>query len=175
MLEIGVAHGGSLGSQDDPKFLRDVAAEMTELDVVLDDGSHIGRHQRAIFDVLFPLLWEGGIYIIEDVCTSYGPHWEGGRHRRGTIIEFLKDKVDDIHIDYQKKGINNAAVMTDIESIQFFDSIVAIRKHKHLPRYQAMVPPSDVLFLFCRKTCGSLYRRSRSLFAYPEVAAIRDR
>jgi cephalosporin hydroxylase len=180
ILEIGVAHGGSLalwrkflgdeavifgididpkcaafdgssgsvriGSQDDPKFLRDVAAEMKGLDVVLDDGSHIGRHQRASFDVLFPLLSEGGIYVIEDICTSYWPHWDGGLKRRGTIIEFLKDKVDDIHIHYQKKGINNAAGMTDIESIQFFDSIAAIRKRKQLPRYQVMVPPSDVLF-----------------------------
>jgi hypothetical protein len=58
----------------------------------------------------------------------------------------LKDKVDDIHIHYQKKGMNNAAGMTDIESIQFFDSIAAIRKRKQLPRYQVMVPPSDVLF-----------------------------
>ena len=65
-----------IGSQDDPKFLRDVAAEMKGIDVVLDDGSHVGRHQRASFDVLFPLLSDGGIYIIEDVCTSYWPHWE---------------------------------------------------------------------------------------------------
>jgi cephalosporin hydroxylase len=135
-----------IGSQDDPKFLRDVAAEMRGLDVVLDDGSHIGRHQRASFDVLFPLLSEGGIYIIEDICSSYWPHWEGGRNRRGTIIEFLKGKVDDIHIHYQKKGMNNATDMTDIESIQFFDSIAAIRKRKQLPRYQVMVPPSDELF-----------------------------
>ena len=53
-----------IGSQDDPKFLRDVAAEMKGIDVVLDDGSHIGRHQRASFDVLFPLLSDGGIYIM---------------------------------------------------------------------------------------------------------------
>ncbi len=180
MLEIGVAHGGSLelwrkflgdeavifgididpkcvaydggggrvriGSQDDPKFLRDVAAEMKGLDVVLDDGSHVGRHQIASFDVLFPLLSDGGLYIIEDVCSSYWPHWEGGRNRRGTIIEYLKNKVDDMHNHYQKKGLNKPADMTDMESIQFFDSIVAIRKRKQLPRYQVMVPPSDELF-----------------------------
>ncbi len=135
-----------IGSQDDPKFLRDVAAEMKGLDVVLDDGSHVGRHQRASFDVLFPLLNDGGIYIIEDVCTSYWPHWEGGRNRRGTIIEYLKDKVDEMHNHYQTKGMNNLANMTNMESIEFFDSIVAIRKRKQLPRNQVMVPPSDVLF-----------------------------
>jgi len=42
--------------------------------------------------------------------------------------------------------MNNSADMTDIESIQFFDSIVAIRKRKQLARYQVMVPPSDELF-----------------------------
>jgi cephalosporin hydroxylase len=180
MLEIGVAHGGSLGlwrkllgsdavifgidinpecaafdgdsgsvrigSQDDPEFLRKVVAEMKGLNVVLDDGSHIGRHQRASFDVLFPLVEDGGLYMIEDVCSSYWPHWEGGRKRRGTIIEFLKDKVDDLHIHYQKMGLNNAEDMTNIESIQFFDSLVAIRKHRQLPKYHAMVPPSDELF-----------------------------
>jgi hypothetical protein len=117
----------------------------------LDDGSHIGRHQRASFDVLFPLVEDGGLYIIEDVCCSYWPHSEGGRKRRGTIIEFLKDKVDDLHIHYQKMGLNNAEDMTNIESIQFFDSLIAIRKRRQLPRYHAMVPPSDELFYVPQK------------------------
>jgi cephalosporin hydroxylase len=141
-----------IGSQEDPKFMRNVVAEMTGLDVVLDDGSHICRHQRASFDVLFPLLAEGGLYIIEDICSSYWPHWEGGYKRRGTIIEFLKDKVDDIHIHYQKKGLNSAENMPNIESIQFFDSLAAIRKRKQLPRYHAMMPPSDVFFPVRQKT-----------------------
>lgn len=34
-----------IGSQDDPAFLRRVVAEMGGVDIVLDDGSHIAKHQ----------------------------------------------------------------------------------------------------------------------------------
>ena len=60
-----------IGSQDDPQFLRSIVAEMGGIDVVLDDGSHIASHQRASFDLLFPLLSDGGHYIVEDMHTAY--------------------------------------------------------------------------------------------------------
>src|SRR5476651_2122163 len=41
---------------------------------------------------------------------------------------------------YQRKGLNDAASMPNIESIQFFDSIAVVRKRKQLPRYHVMVP-----------------------------------
>jgi hypothetical protein len=129
-----------IGSQDDPKFLRSVVAEMGGIDVVLDDGSHIARHQRVSFDVLFPLLAEGGIYIIEDMHTAYWAGFEGGLRRKGTAVEFLKDKVDEIHRHYVKTGLNNAESMPDIESIQFFDSIAVIRKRKQIPRFHVKSP-----------------------------------
>ncbi len=38
-----------IGSQDDPEFLARVVGEMGGLDVVLDDGCHLGRYQIASF------------------------------------------------------------------------------------------------------------------------------
>jgi hypothetical protein len=35
-------------------------------DLILDDGDHRAKAQRAAFEVLFPLLGRDGIYIIED-------------------------------------------------------------------------------------------------------------
>jgi hypothetical protein len=132
-----------IGSQDDPQFLRSVVSEMGGIDVVLDDGSHVASHQRASFNVLFPLLSEGGLYIIEDMHTAYWPSFEGGLKRRGTAVEFLKDKIDEIHMHYRTKGLNTVASMPNIESIQFFDSIAVVRKRKQLPRYHVMVPSPD--------------------------------
>ena len=109
-------------------------------------GSHIGRHQRASFETLFPLVSDGELYIIEDVSSSYWPHWEGGLRRRGTIIEFMKGKIDEIHAHYQKRGLNTAESIPEIESIQFINSMIAVRKRRQLPRRMAMMPPSDVLF-----------------------------
>jgi cephalosporin hydroxylase len=129
-----------IGSQDDPQFLRSVITEMGGIDIVLDDGSHIASHQRASFDVLFPLLSEGGLYVIEDMHTAYWPGFEGGLKRQGTAVEFLKDKVDDIHKHYFKNGFNNVESMSDIESIQFFDSIAVVNKRKQLPRFHVKIP-----------------------------------
>jgi len=133
-----------IGSQDDARFLRTVVAEMGGVDVVLDDGSHIARHQRASFDVLFPLLNDGGLYIIEDMHTSYWPSFEGGLNRPGTAIEFLKKKIDELHAHYRVEGLNKAERLPDIESIQFFDSIAVVKKRKQLPRFHVRVPSPNV-------------------------------
>ena len=42
-----------------------------ELDVIIDDGSHDPEDMMLGFDIMFPLLKEGGLYILEDVETSY--------------------------------------------------------------------------------------------------------
>lgn len=129
-----------IGSQSDPAFLRSVVEEMGGVDIVLDDGSHVASDQSASFETLFPLLNEGGLYVIEDTHTSYWPKHDGGYHRRGTAIEFLKDKVDAMHRHYRLRGVNTPEAIPEIESIQFFDSIVAIRKRRQLPRYSVLVP-----------------------------------
>jgi len=42
-----------------------------DFDIILDDGGHTMEQQITSFDVLFPCLRSGGIYVIEDLHTSY--------------------------------------------------------------------------------------------------------
>jgi hypothetical protein len=42
-------------------------------DIIVDDGSHLSRHQMFSFHRLFEHLRDGGIYVIEDVQTSFWP------------------------------------------------------------------------------------------------------
>ena len=79
-----------IGSQADPGFLQAVVERMGGVDVVLDDGSHVAKHQRASFDVLFPLLPAGGLYVIEDTHTAYWARHGGGYRRPGTAIQMSK-------------------------------------------------------------------------------------
>lgn len=117
-----------IGSQDDPAFLNRVVAEMGGVDVVLDDGSHLGRHQTASFRYLFPKLPVGGLYIIEDLHTAYWPdQWEGGYRRPGTGIELVKSLVDDLHGHYHSKDCPYTKP-NEISSITVFDSICVIEK-----------------------------------------------
>ena len=114
---------------------------MGGLDLVMDDGSHVATHQRASFKTLFPLLSDGGLYLIEDTHTSYWPYFfEGGLRRKGTAIEFTKCMIDDMHQHYYKKGANRSDAIPEIESIQFFDSIIAIRKKRQYPRMHTTIP-----------------------------------
>jgi hypothetical protein len=61
------------GSQADESFLRTMVQQIGPIDIVIDDGSHINEHVRKSFDVLFPLVADNGIYVIEDTHSSY---WE---------------------------------------------------------------------------------------------------
>src|SRR6056297_2923630 len=70
-----------IGSQDNSEFLRSVVEEMGGLDLVLDDGSHDSVHIRKSLDALFPLLAEGGRYMIEDLHAAYWPRSSGGYRR----------------------------------------------------------------------------------------------
>lgn len=117
-----------IGSQDDSTFLRSVVAEMGGADVIIDDGSHIGRHQNTSFRTLFPELSEGGTYIIEDLHTSYWPGLhEGGLNRPDSGIEMLKRIIDDMHAHYHLEG---RFAGTDIDSMLVTDSIAAIGKKR---------------------------------------------
>lgn len=62
-------HVCDLGS---PEALQQLAG--LEWDCILDDASHFWHHQKLAFQHLFPSLRPGGIYIVEDLCTSFGAY-----------------------------------------------------------------------------------------------------
>jgi hypothetical protein len=116
-----------IGSQDDAAFLTSVIDEMGGVDVVLDDGSHLGAHQRASFHTLWPRLSYGGVYIIEDLHSSYWREWEGGYRKPGTGIELVKELIDDMHGWFHKEHEEHAP-REELEQIMIRDSIAAIHK-----------------------------------------------
>lgn len=53
------------------KDLKEVLSQIEEVDLFIDDGSHLPKHQVNTAKILLPLLKKDVIYIIEDVR-----HWE---------------------------------------------------------------------------------------------------
>jgi len=51
-----------------------------ELDLVIDDGSHLAVPTRASFEALFPLLPPGGLYIVEDWAWEHWPEFQDPGH-----------------------------------------------------------------------------------------------
>jgi hypothetical protein len=120
-----------IGSQDDPHFLNSVVQEMGGIDVVIDDGSHIARHQNASLRILLPLLNpNGGVYICEDTCTAYWRgQYEGGFRRKNNFIETAKRLIDDIHSDFHKNGEEYIGAARSISGVHFYTGMVVIEKY----------------------------------------------
>ena len=67
------------------------------VDLVIDDGSHLGRHQIASFEYLYPRLSVYGLYACEDIQCCYSSEFEGGYRRDGTFVEYAKGLIDRLH------------------------------------------------------------------------------
>jgi hypothetical protein len=59
-----------IGNAASPRFLTRMA-NTYKPSIVLDDASHKWSHQITAFKTMFPLLPPGGIYVIEDIFTSF--------------------------------------------------------------------------------------------------------
>jgi hypothetical protein len=84
--------------QADTARLRQIYdAEFIEpLDLVIDDASHELHATRASFETLFPLLRQGGIYLIEDWRWEFEEEYRAPDHPwrdRAGLVELVRDLV----------------------------------------------------------------------------------
>ena len=100
-----------------------------------DDGSHIPEHQLLTFNELFPLLCEGGIYIIEDIETSYwtkgelyGYQANYGYKHPNSIIEVFKDVADSVNSEFAGEKNNKVLHHNKIGSVTFAKNCIIIVK-----------------------------------------------
>lgn len=66
---------GDQGNEGD--LARAVSGLGAAPNIVIDDGSHLVDHARASFNYLFPLMPAGGLYVVEDLHTSFWEDWGG--------------------------------------------------------------------------------------------------
>lgn len=133
-----------IGSQDDPDFLKKVVKEMGGVDIVLDDGSHFSKHIRSSFNTLFPLLEEGGIYMIEDLHATYWPSHEGAYQKSNSFIGDIRQMYDDMHHWYHNEGQKISALGGKLSSIHLYDSIAVFEKKSvPRPRHTEVGKPKD--------------------------------
>lgn len=84
------------GDQSERDFLRDLVRRYGPFDLVVDDGSHIGRHIIASYSVLWEAVKPMGFYVIQDLAVAYDEGWEGGPPgKSGTAVALLKALLDD--------------------------------------------------------------------------------
>ena len=66
------------GDQADIKTLEDFKSKYgKDFDVIIDDGGHTMVQQRTSLYHLWDAVKPGGIYVLEDLSTSYLPNYGG--------------------------------------------------------------------------------------------------
>ena len=122
------------GSQIDIEFLNEIIKEIGELDIIIDDGSHINEHVIGSFNILFPKLKDGGIYVIEDTQTSYWD-WEdfGGDSKDlnnpKTIMNYFKSLTDSLNNEeFIIKNYEKSYFDKKIISMHFYHNLIFIYK-----------------------------------------------
>jgi len=120
-----------IGSQSDRNFLRDVKKQIPMVDILIDDGGHTMNQQIVSYEELFDHVKEDGIYLCEDLHTSYWITFGGGHKRRGTFIEYSKNFIDFINAHHSKQRCLKVNEFTkSVSSIHYYDSIVVVEKRK---------------------------------------------
>ena len=120
------------GDQSDKNFLKTLIDKYKNFDIIIDDGSHQAKHIIASFKFLFPHLNNNGIYVIEDLQTSYFPRYGGSRinlNKKKSSMNFIKSLTDTINYEkndrpfYKKSDFDG-----HIKSIYFHQNVAFINK-----------------------------------------------
>lgn len=125
-----------IGSQSSVEILEKIFLENDNINIVLDDGSHVNELTIASFNLIFNKLPEGSIYIIEDLACSYLEEklksdiiegkWPGMDlndsniemvNKRSQMNEFFLEHIK--NLDFRK---------SNIEFIHFWAQICIIKK-----------------------------------------------
>ncbi|MEE9465617.1 MAG: class I SAM-dependent methyltransferase [Candidatus Neomarinimicrobiota bacterium] len=119
-----------IGNQSDREFLKTLAEKIPKIDILIDDGGHTMKQQINTFEELFPCVDEHGVYLCEDLHTSYWPRWGGGYKKRGTYLEYSKNFIDYINA-WHSTNSNRLSVTEftrSVHSLHYYDSVLVIEK-----------------------------------------------
>lgn len=141
----GSAYEVVIADQADPEAMLRLAEEHGPFDVIIDDGGHGMEQQITSIETLFPLLADGGTYLVEDCHTSYWAEYDGGRGREGTFIEWAKERVDDLNGYHQRDAVEPVWTR-HVDAIHYYDSVVVFDKKARFAPFCEQHGNADFVF-----------------------------
>ena len=120
-----------IGSQSDRSFLKEIKRQIPPVDILIDDGGHTMEQQITSFEELFEHMTSNGVYLCEDLHTSYWEEFGGGYKKPGTFIEYSKIFIDYINAFHSKDDSLKVNSFTEsAHSLHYYDSVLVIEKRK---------------------------------------------
>ena len=124
-----------IGDQSDVSFLRNVKAKIPRVDILIDDGSHRAKDQKATFEEMYYHVRKPGVYLIEDIEQNY---WKNkDKDSPDNFMTHMKNKIDEMNIRRSMHGkISYSYPFKDTEvrftnstnSITFYDNVIVLEK-----------------------------------------------
>ena len=135
-----------IGDQEDRGFLRSLGERIPKIDILIDDGGHTMGQQIATFEELFPRIDANGVYLCEDMHTSYWPDWGGGHRKQGTFVEYTKRLIDQLNAWHSMEPKTFAVddFSRSAYSMHFYDSVLAIEKRPVPPPSHARTGTASI-------------------------------
>jgi len=118
-----------IGDQEDREFRRSIREEIGPVDVLIEDGGHTMGQQIATFEEFYPFMAQDGVFLIEDLHTSYWKNYGGGHRNPGSFIEYAKGLVDQLnawHSHEDSLAVDDFTRST--KSMHFYDSIAVFER-----------------------------------------------
>jgi len=126
-----------IGDQANPADLARVQEEHGPFDVIIDDGGHTVNQQITSAEVLFPLLNDAGVYLIEDVHTSY---WDEYRDAGAvSLLDWARERLDDLNAYHFSEQEQLTVWQLHLRAVHVFDSIVVMEKDISYPPFSELV------------------------------------
>lgn len=124
-----------IGDQSDRAFLKRLRDQYPHIDILLDDGGHSMNQQIVTFEEMFHAVTDDGVYMVEDIHTSYWPEYGGGLNSPNSFIEYSKKLVDELNAWHVREWNDKERSFVSREacSITYYDSIIVIERRKKIP------------------------------------------
>ncbi len=134
-------------NQADPKAMgRILATEFPaqDIDLIVDDASHLYEETRAAFNLAFPYLKAGGLYVIEDWAWAHwagdfwqknNPYFSDKRSMSNLLIEIFMlaasrpDLISDITVNHAVIKIKHGAGLLPREGFDIGEHYLLRGKH----------------------------------------------
>jgi len=117
-----------IGDQSDTAFLDEVLNRHGVPDVILDDGSHLMKDQKASFLHLYPQMHPEGVYFVEDLHTSYWEEFGGGLQNPETFIELAKEFLDHLNARHTRGALEPTNFSAQTHSLHSYDSVCVFER-----------------------------------------------
>ncbi|WP_179020409.1 class I SAM-dependent methyltransferase [Winogradskyella forsetii] len=149
-----------IGSQSDRNFLQNVKEKIPKVDIFIDDGGHTMQQLIVSYQELFGHIKEDGVYLAEDLHTSYWLEYGGGHKRRGTFIEYSKNFIDQLHgFHSEQSSLNVSEFTSSVNSIHYYDSILVVEKRKRAKPFSCTTGTASFVIENSKRTKADRFMR----------------